>query len=146
MTGGGEHVEVRVTGKPEAVDAVLRLLRAGGPGITGGGARGPYDRRDGSGQVAFYAHLQVDVDPSPPVRPRCPVVVPAHQRPRIVELSGVPASEADWRCCNAPHRGDEHTVLPREGGHLFSFSADEAPAPRVVPSPRRPVAVQMGDT
>lgn len=55
----GEHVEVRVTGPEAAVAAVLRLLRAGGPGITGGGARGPYDR-DGGG-VAFYAHLQVDV-------------------------------------------------------------------------------------
>lgn len=56
----GEHVEVRVTGPQEAVDVVLRLLRTGGPGITGGGARGPYPRRNGNG-VAYYAHLRVDV-------------------------------------------------------------------------------------
>lgn len=119
----GEHVEVRVTGPREAVDAVLRWLRAAGPdaGITGGGARGPYERRDG--QVAFYAHLQVDV--APPAR--CPVVVPDDQRPAIVEQSGVPADEADWRCCNAPHRGRQHTLCPREGGHLFTFTAEEAP-------------------
>lgn len=138
MTGSGEHVEVRVTGTQAAVNAVLRLLRAGGPGITGGGARGPYDRRDG--QVSYYAHLQVNDAPPPPAR--CPVVVPAAQRPRIVEQSGVPASEADWRCYNAPHRGDEHTARPRENGHLFPFTADEAPAPRVPRQIGRPVAAQ----
>lgn len=75
--GGGEHVEVRVTGPEQAVAAVLRLLRTGGPGITGGGARGPYDRN--GGRVAYYAHLQVEAPPAPtgPLTLRAPANLPA---------------------------------------------------------------------
>lgn len=60
--GAGEHVEVRVTGRQDAVDVVLRRLQTGGPEITGGRGRGPYDR-DGD-RVAFYSHLQVVVPPA----------------------------------------------------------------------------------
>jgi hypothetical protein len=57
-----EHVEVRVIGRPAAVDAFLRLLRAlDHSQASGGGARGPYPR-DG-GRVAYYAHLQVVLAP-----------------------------------------------------------------------------------
>lgn len=195
MTGASEHVEARVTGRQEAVDVVLRLLRAGGPGITGGGARGPYER---DGRVGYYAHLQVDVaaaaaaaghgdlgaalaaaytpeerrgladyitvgldtlhplapllrrlrdalEETAPARvlPRCPVEVPESQRPRIIEESGVPAGEADWRCYLAPHRADRHTVRPREGGHMFPFTAEQPPGPPPLPAPRGSLAAEL---